>query len=125
MSKSNKIISHARALSEDKEGLIVALTKDKELLVLGRGDNAKIATEVGKEWFEDSAMSLDQYKETIVDLSDYELVKEINTTQKYQDQLKALDKEKTLLEEDFQKVQNNELKTLENLEGLEELEDSL
>jgi len=94
-------------MSQDKNGLIVSLTKERELLVLGKSDDAKIATEVGQEWFEDSAMTLEQYKDTIVEGSDYDLVKEINSNQKYQNQIIALEKEKVAIEKDLQATQKN------------------
>jgi hypothetical protein len=120
--KFEKVISHARTLSDDNNGIIVALTKDKNLVVLSTDENAKIATEVGQEWFEDSAMTLDQYKDTIVEGSNYDLVKDINTNKKYQDQLSALEKEKVMIENDMVKVEKSRnIKEIEELDVLENL----
>lgn len=120
--ESEKVISHARTLSDDNNNIIVALTKGKDIIVLSSDENAKIATEVGQEWFEDSAMTLDQYKDTIIEGSDYDLVKEINTNKKYQDQITGLAKEKVIIENDILKTEKSlSTKELENLESLESL----
>jgi hypothetical protein len=118
---SIKSIAYARELDKEKDGLIACLTKEKDLIILGKGDNSKIATEVGKEWFEDSVMGIEDYKNTIVHHCDHDLVAKINSDERYKSQLLALEKEKVHIKETLTKIAKDD--SMDDSLGLEIDED--
>ncbi len=80
-------ITHA---IQEESDLVIGITKLGSVYVLGKEQSAKIATALGPEWFNGSLPDYERYKENVVSKSNPHLVKELNESERYQDQLWAI-----------------------------------
>jgi tRNA nucleotidyltransferase (CCA-adding enzyme) len=95
MKQSNRIKIEVTHAMEEASGLLIAMTALGNVYVLGReeksqGQNSRIATKLGPEWFNAEEERFQEYKESIINNSNKTIVEKINDSKVYQDQLWAI-----------------------------------